>query len=73
MTYKQLCDENKYLFGQLENLTLLIGHAIVTKDNKSHSYYLEATADLKTRINRNLDLMEQIWNNHESTFYNKKI
>lgn len=66
-TYTQLCAENKYLYGQLENCTLLMGKATLDVDFKKHMEYYVARMRVMEIIDQNLDLIEELWNKPVAT------
>lgn len=61
MTYQELSRENRYLYGKLEALTLLLGHAIVTGQAEQYLDCLRSKVELHKLINGNLDKIEEIW------------
>jgi hypothetical protein len=60
-SYKQLADENKVLYAQLENCTMLMGKATTDGDFKLHMEYYFAKMNIKQLIENNLELIEKIW------------
>lgn len=61
MTYEQICEQNRYLFGKLENLAWIkLMHFEMGNDHlykKVVAQYLY----VKSMIDDNLDLMETMW------------
>ncbi len=60
-SYKAICKVNKYLYAQLEQLTLLMGHAQVYGQTERYKEYLKAKVELKARIDVNLQLLQDHW------------
>lgn len=59
--YHDLCNQNKTLYAKLEQLTLLIGNAIVNQDQQGYKLLLQAKYRVNEMIERNLDMIEFIW------------
>lgn len=72
-TYEELASENKYLYGQLENCTLLIGHALLHNEDDSYMNYTILKQDILDKINHNLELIETIWETPVSIRSARKI
>lgn len=60
-TYKELANDNKYLYGQLENCTMLMGLALLSRQDKTYKAYQVLKDEIKIQIEINLQLIENIW------------
>ncbi len=61
MTYKILSEQNKYLYGQLEHCTLMMGLALLEGKTDNYNNFLSARSDINEKIEINLQLIEDIW------------
>lgn len=60
-TYHQLATENRYLYGKAENCTMLMGLAMLKKQDRLYDDYKILRGDLLKQIEVNLELIEDIW------------
>jgi hypothetical protein len=61
MTYKILSEQNKYLHGQLEQCTLMMGHCLLNNQDTQYSEFAELKIQIKQKIETNLQLIWDIW------------
>lgn len=62
MTYLELATENKYLYGQLEHCSLMMGVCLMEGNISNYNDYLIVRSGIRDKIEINLELIEDIWN-----------